>query len=244
MAVKKRQQTLSDQERTIAEHERTIAEQKRTIAEQIETITDHANAIRVRDTLYLEAGTILKALFQLLTKLVELRDPYTRGHSQRVTELSLALAEQNASQFPEDKLTVLRYAALLHDIGKIAINDFVLSKATLLTEVERAMIQQHTVMGHKLISPLDLDPLIAAVILHHHENYDGTGYPSGLKGEQIPLAARIVKVADVYDALTSNRPYRIAYTPEQAIKVMSDNQHEFDPLLFDILRKMMTKHLQ
>ncbi len=126
-----------------------------------------------------------------------------------MTELSVALAERNASQFPEDKLTALSYAALLHDIGKITINDFVLNKPTMLNEVERVMLEKHTVMGHTLISPLGLDPLIAAVILHHHENYDGTGYPSGLKGEQIPLAARIVKMVDVYDALTSNRPYRI-----------------------------------
>ena len=238
----KRRQTLSNQKHTIAEHERTIAEQQRTVTEQVEAIANHLNTIKVKDTLYLEAATTLKALIGLLADLVELRDPYTKGHSQRVTDLSILVAEQGDVQFPSDKLTVLKYAGLLHDIGKVAISDFVLTKPTLLTEAEKSMIQQHTVLGHRLVAPLNLDPMIASVALSHHENYDGSGYPSRLKGEAIPLAARIVKLADVYDALTSSRPYRAAFSPTQAVEIMKKQQQEFDPSLLHIFLNIVTKH--
>ncbi len=238
----KHERTIAEHERTIAEHERTIAEHERTIAKQGEAIANHLNAIKVKDTLYLEAGMILNALIGLLTDLVELKDPYTKGHSQRVTNMSILLAEQGDVQFPSDKLTVLKYAALLHDIGKVAISDFVLTKPTLLTEAEKLMIQQHTVLDHRLVAPLDLDPMIASVALSHHENYDGSGYPSGLKGEAIPLAARIVKLADVYDALTSSRPYRSAYSPKQAVVIIKKQQQELDPYLLDRFLNIVTKH--
>jgi putative nucleotidyltransferase with HDIG domain len=230
---------IAKHEKTIAQQKQTIAEQKQTIAEQVRTIVNHKNAIKVKDAIYVEAETTLRALLDLLTDLIELRDPYTEGHSLRVAEMSVALAEQEAANFPQDEITALKYGALLHDIGKIAISDFVLNKPTLITRLEKQMIQQHVAVGYELIKNLEFDPLIGDVIQYHHENYDGSGYCEGLRGEAIPLAARIVRIADVYDALTSKRPYRRAYSSEEAIEVMRETRHQFDPLLLDIFLQMV-----
>lgn len=224
---------------TLEKQKQVIAEQEKVIAEQLATIANHANTIRVKDKLYLDADKTLKSLLQLLTKLVELRDPYTKGHSQKVSNLAVKLAKHESVSFPADKIPILEYGALLHDIGKIVVSDFVLSKPTLLTEAEIVMIQQHTIMGYKLIVPLDFDPTLAEVALHHHENYDGSGYPSGLKGDNIPIAARIVRVADVYDALVSNRPYRPAHSKKEAIQIMEKESKNFDPLIFNALRQIV-----
>jgi len=224
---------------TLTEQQRIIAEQKKVIAEQSATIANHANTIRVKDKLYLDADKTLRSLLQLLTKLVELRDPYTKGHSQKVSAIAIKIAKHRSVSFPADKLPVLEYGALLHDIGKIVVSDFVLSKPTLLTEAEIVMIRQHTIMGHKLLVPLDFDPMLAEIALYHHENYDGSGYPSGLKGSDIPLAARIVRVADVYDALISNRPYRSAYAKQEAIRIMEKEKAHFDPAIFDALQDII-----
>jgi len=224
---------------TLAEQQQIIAEQKKVIAEHLATIANHANTIRVKDKLYLDADKTLRSLLQLLTKLVELRDPYTKGHSQKVSALAVKIAKQSSVSFPEDKLPILEYGALLHDIGKIVVSDFVLSKPTLLTEAEIVMIRQHTIMGHKLLVPLDFDPMLAEIALYHHENYDGSGYPSGLKGSEIPLAARITRVVDVYDALISNRPYRSAYTKQEAIRIMEKEKEYFDPVIFHTLRSLV-----
>jgi HD-GYP domain-containing protein (c-di-GMP phosphodiesterase class II) len=101
------------------------------------------------------------------------------------------------------------------------------------------MIQQHTNIGYKLVVPLDFDPIVAEIILYHHENYDGSGYPSKLKANDIPLAARIVRVADVYDALTSNRPYRSAYSKKEAIRIIEKENSQFDPQVLSILYKIV-----
>lgn len=211
-----------------------LARRKKEIASQLKTIFNRKNAITYRKGLYLEAEKVCTSLLQLLTSVLELKDPYTKGHSQRVCDLSLQLAGHPKVRFPEKKLTVLKYAALLHDIGKVGVSDFVLTKPTLLTASEKSMIQQHTVLGHRLLEPLELDPLIPLVALYRHENYDGTGYPEQLKGNRIPLAARIVKLSDVYEALTSARPYRPAYSKKEALEIMNKYRNEFDPNLFDV----------
>ncbi|MGC8745590.1 MAG: HD-GYP domain-containing protein [Candidatus Saccharicenans sp.] len=130
----------------------------------------------------------------------------------------------------------------MHDIGKIVIPDYVLNKPVILTEAERLMIQQHPELGFKLVEALDLNPIIGEVILNHHGNFDGTGYPAQLKGKEIPFTARIVRIADVFDALTSDRPYRKAYSLEQALSIMEKQKSQFDPELYKIFLTLVREN--
>ena len=175
-------------------------------------------------------------LLPFLTRLIGLRDPHASGHSHHVRDLAYLLGQQ--VDLPSARLDVLAFAARIHDIGKIAINEFVINKPGRFTEAEYIMVQQHSMLGSKLVENLELDPLIPEIILDHHENFDGTGYPNGLRGEEIPLEARIIRITDTYDALTSDRGYRPAYTQEEAIKIMEGEQRFFDPQLLEIFFKM------
>jgi len=205
--------------------------------EQQPNHTSRKFEIEVNGRSYYEKDSILDNLILFLGRVVSLKSPYTMNHSNNVRNLSLQLAQR--VEYPMESLKALEYAAALHDIGKIAVSEYVINKPTLLTELEDLMMQQHTVLGKKLIQPLHLDPLIGDVVLFHHENFDGSGYPNGLKGEQIPLAARIVRIADTYDAMTSARPYRAAYSHKQALELLKDNCQCFDPLVLDEFLKML-----
>jgi HD-GYP domain-containing protein (c-di-GMP phosphodiesterase class II) len=174
-------------------------------------------------------------LLPFLTRLISLRDPHASGHSHQVTDFASALGQQ--VDMTSEELNVLEFAARIHDIGKIALNEFILNKPGRLTEAEYIMIQHHSLLGSRLIESLDLDPLISEIILNHHENFDGSGYPRSVKGEAIPIGARIIRITDTYDALTSNRGYRPAYTHYEAIKIMEEDQHCFDPQLLEIFFK-------
>ncbi|MBM3128282.1 MAG: HD domain-containing protein [Chloroflexi bacterium] len=201
--------------------------------DRLEVIANHTNGIRANDKLYLEAHTVLKGLCQLVTQMIGLRDPYTENHSRQVADLSVRIARHSLVQFSADNLIRIHYAALLHDVGKAAITEAILNLPRPLNEAEIVMVRQHTVLGHRLIAPLDLDPMIGNVVLSHHENYDGTGYPQGLGGSEIPVAARIVRLADTYDALIGNRPYRAAHSHADTLEMMCANHHQFDPRLFE-----------
>ncbi len=171
-----------------------------------------------------------------LTRLIGLSDDNGNAHGEHVTTLASALGRQ--AKLPSNELVQLEQAATIHDVGKITISDFVVNKSGRLTEAERIMIQQHTILGHRLIEPLGLPPLTMDVILSHHENYDGSGYPQKLVGEDIPLAARIVRIADTYDALVSNRGYRPALTRKKALGEMERTANCYDPDLLKIFFKM------
>jgi len=180
-------------------------------------------------------------LLPFLTDLISLRDPHASGHSHHVRDLAYLLGQQ--VDLSSEQLSLLGFAARIHDIGKIAINEFIINKPGRFTEAEYIMVQQHSMLGAKLVENLELDPLIPEIIRDHHENFDGTGYPNGIKGEEIPLGARIVRITDTYDALTSNRGYRPAYTHREAIQIMQKEQRFFDPQLLDVFFKM-EKHTQ
>jgi HD-GYP domain-containing protein (c-di-GMP phosphodiesterase class II) len=175
-------------------------------------------------------------LLPFLTQLISLRDPHANGHSHHVRDLAYRLGQQ--VDLSSAQLDVLGFAARIHDIGKIAINEFVINKPGRFTEAEYIMVQHHSILGSKLVESLDLDPLIPQIIMDHHENFDGTGYPNRLMGEEIPLEARIVRITDTYDALTSDRGYRPAYAHKEAIQIMEGEQHFFDPQLLEIFFKM------
>src|SRR5262249_13852048 len=147
------------------------------------------------------------ALF-VLARAVEAKSPFTKGHSDRVTAFALALAEAVGVSAAEREL--LQRGGVLHDIGKISIPDAILNKPGALTPEERVVIEQHPAQGGKIIEPLESLRDTVPLIRWHHERLDGRGYPDGLKGDQIPHLVRILAVADVYDALLSERPYRAA----------------------------------
>jgi putative nucleotidyltransferase with HDIG domain len=167
-----------------------------------------------------------------LAQALDARDAYTAGHSRRVSEYSCAIAK--ALNLTEDDLEIIRVGALLHDLGKIGISDLVLQKPGRLTPEENQLIRQHPVIGKRILENVQGLEAYLGIVELHHENLDGTGYPHGLKGEETPLYARIVKVADAYDAMTSDRPYRRGKSHAEAIAVLrSVSGSEMDPLVVD-----------
>lgn len=158
----------------------------------------------------------------------ERRDPYTAGHNTRVAMYAVALGRQMG--IPPEQLRALAQGGSIHDVGKIHIADHILNKPGRLTDVERRIIEQHPVIGYELCKGLGFMQDELEIIRHHHERYDGLGYPDGLRGAEIPLLSRITSVADVYDALTSSRSYRAALPHELAMQMIADGAGtQFDP---------------
>lgn len=183
---------------------------------------------------------ILKDLSELFYKTIksiafalDAKDPYTHGHSMRVTLYSLALAK--AMNLPDELLEEIETAGLLHDIGKIAIPEKILLKPGRLTDEEYEIIKSHPELGEKLVYSIEKLKLISNWLKSHHEKYDGTGYPEGLAGEQIPISSRIIAIADTYDAMTSSRSYRNALEHETAItEIKRCAGTQFDPNLAEL----------
>ncbi len=171
---------------------------------------------------------------EALVQAMEIRDDCTAGHSQRVVGYSLAVMEQMGVE--ESTVRGLRYGVLLHDLGKIGVPDPILNKPGPLTEPEWVEMKRHPELGAGLLRKLDFLEGAVPIVLHHHERFDGTGYPSGLKGEAIPLGARIFAVADTLDAMTTARPYRGPQPQEAAIEEMIRFRGiQFDPDAVDAL---------
>ena len=171
-------------------------------------------------------------VMQSLVRIVEARDPYTRGHSERVADYAVQIATKMGLSKPT--VEMLRQAAVLHDIGKLGIHEEVLKKSEKLTAEEWELLRSHPVIGEDILKPVLLDSEMLAVIRGHHERYDGTGYPDQLAGGNINLLAQILSVADAYDAMTSTRPYREAFSKEAAIKELRDNRNaQFNPGIAD-----------
>jgi HD-GYP domain-containing protein (c-di-GMP phosphodiesterase class II) len=165
-----------------------------------------------------------RALFlgsiQMLAGAVDEKDPYTRGHSDRVTRYSMMIAKE--MNLPAPFMETLQISAQLHDVGKIGIEDRILKKPGALTAEEFEVMKTHTTKGANILRPVtQLAEMLPGIELHH-EALDGRGYPYGLKGEQIPLLARVIAVADTFDALTTNRPYQTAHTPDDALRIIQD----------------------
>jgi len=159
-----------------------------------------------------------KSVILSLAHNIEARHSRTDGHSDRLAEHAVQLGEKLG--LSEDDLQELRLGCLLHDIGKLAVPDHILLKPARLNAEETEIVRQHPVTGERICAPLKCLRPILPLIRHHHERIDGSGYPDGLYGEEIPLKARILQVADVYDALTSDRPYREALSSEEALEIL------------------------
>lgn len=151
---------------------------------------------------------------------IEAKDPYTEGHCDRLAKYSVAVADKLG--LPEDLRVALRRGGLLHDIGKLAVPEHILLKPGALTPEERKNMEQHTIAGERICSPLRSFRHVLPIIRYHHEKQDGSGYPDGLKGDQVPLTARILQITDIYDALTTDRPYRKALSAEKAFAIMRE----------------------
>jgi len=174
-----------------------------------------------------------KEAFQRIAQIVGQRDTYTGTHSREVAELAAKLAR--ALRLPDEFVDQIRAAAQVHDLGKIAVPDRILLKPGKLNEEEWAVIKRHPVVGAEILKGLEVYAGVADVVRHEHEHWDGGGYPDGLRGEQIPLASRILAVADVWNALTTDRPYRKAFPLEEAREILRGMAGTvLDPKLVDV----------
>ncbi|MFI5340662.1 MAG: HD-GYP domain-containing protein [Candidatus Methylomirabilales bacterium] len=151
---------------------------------------------------------------------VEAKDPYINDHCERLARYSVALGRKQG--LPPEQLKALHRGGILHDLGKIGVPDSILLKPGPLNDVERAVIREHPAIGERICAPLRSLRLVLPIIRHHHERWDGTGYPDGLAGEAIPITARILQSVDIYDALITERPYKPAYSHEQACAIMRE----------------------
>lgn len=175
-----------------------------------------------------------------LASSLEMRDPYTAGHQQRVTNLACAIAKEMA--LSREQVDGIRMAGAIHDIGKISVPAEILSKPDLLNEAEMLLIRNHPQVGYDILKEIEFPWPVAKIVLQHHERMDGSGYPSGLLGKDILLEARILGVADVVEAMSSHRPYRPALGVDKALEEISKNKGVlYDPKVIDACLKLFTK---
>ncbi len=180
-------------------------------------LTYAAPALRTADMAARLQRTVMQTVSALVNA-IDAKDNYTSSHSARVAELARLTARELGLPLRDQQAA--EWAGLLHDIGKIGVPEQILNKPGLLTPSETSAMQRHTVIGHEMLRPVAQFAPVLDAVLHHHENPDGSGYPHGLRGEEIPLRARIIHVADIFDALTTNRPYRRAYDCETALEML------------------------
>ncbi|MDD5422433.1 MAG: HD-GYP domain-containing protein, partial [Candidatus Omnitrophica bacterium] len=172
------------------------------------------------------------SVMQSLIRILEARDPYTKGHSERVSEYAVSIARKMG--LPQDKIDILREGALLHDIGKLGVKEVILNKKVKLTDEERGIIMKHPVIGENILKPVAINKEVLDVVREHHERYDGKGYPDKLDGEHIDMLAAIVSAADSYDAMTSDRGYEKNLTKEEGIEQLRANSgSQFNPKIVD-----------
>ena len=204
--------------RDITEH----LELERAKATYVQALSDEV------ERLSQELHELFVASMVTLVRVLEAKDPYTKGHSERVSEMAEIMAKHMWGAIPDT--SELALAGRLHDIGKVAIRTEVLNKPGSLEDDEWVHIRTHPVVGERILSPIVRLSRVIDAIRHHHERFDGTGYPDNLTGNNIPEGARILAIADAYDAMTSNRPYRRAFDPARAAKeIKAQAGQQFDP---------------
>ncbi|MFA6711512.1 MAG: HD-GYP domain-containing protein [Candidatus Caldatribacteriota bacterium] len=180
--------------------------------------------------LYTRMRKIYLDTIRTLAATIDAKDPYTLGHSERVSHLAVQLARK--LDFAETEIEYLEYAAILHDIGKIGIEDRILGKKDRLTDEEYDKIKEHPVIGASIIGSIEFLQKCSQTVLHHHERYEGGGYPHGLKGEEIPRTARLLAVVDAYDAMNSDRPYRKKLSENDILEeIERESGKQFDPAI-------------
>lgn len=199
-------------------------------------VNEHDRLMRNYDKLLLES-------MQAIVKTIDAKDIYTRGHSIRVGRYSAALAK--ALGLSEKQVSDMFMIGLLHDVGKIGVPDYILNKPDKLTAEEFDIIKKHTVIGRDILKEMPIVDHLAEGAYHHHEHYDGSGYPKGLKGEEIPFVARILAVADAYDAMNSDRVYRSRLSKDVIKReLINCRGTQFDPLMADTMIKIMDTEIK
>ena len=200
-------------------------------------IKDHQYKVRTEH----DRKIIIQSM-KTFTNFIDAKDKYTRGHSIRVGFYTKKIAEK--MDFDEDELDNIYYIALLHDVGKINISDSILNKPGKLDEEERNIIETHTTNGAQILKDFNSVPHIVEGARYHHERYDGKGYPEGLAGENIPLVARIICVADAFDAMNSDRCYRKAYPMERIVKELKEGAgKQFDPEVVKVMLELIEENV-
>jgi HD-GYP domain-containing protein (c-di-GMP phosphodiesterase class II) len=208
----------------------------------LESMAEQVSVVITNSDLYRDLERFVINMVKSLVFAIEAKDDYTRGHSERVCRYSLLMAERLG--LDEERKKILQWSSILHDSGKIGIPESILNKPRRLEDEEYQIIQNHPIKGYTILEPLEQLASSLPGMLHHHERYDGKGYPQGLKGKNIPLEARIIAVADTFDAITSNRAYRPAKTPEEAIKEMEKVAGtQLDPDLVEVFKEVFTEDL-
>jgi putative two-component system response regulator len=174
-----------------------------------------------------------------LARSIEGKDPYTHGHCERLAEYSACLGKHLG--LSEEQIIALRRSGVVHDVGKIAVPDAILLKPGRLTEEEWKLIRAHPAVGERICAPLKSFRLVLPIIRHHHEKFDGSGYPDGLRGDAIPVTARVLQIVDVYDALTTVRPYKRAFSITDALQTMKEEVAKgwWDPQIFDQFERLI-----
>ncbi len=206
----------------------------------LECLADELTNTTTNRVLQHEIRTLLFNVMKSLVAALEAKDDYTHGHSERVYELSICIARK--LNLSSEDLQIMTWSALLHDVGKIGIDETILRKPGRLTAEEYEIIKTHPTLGASLLEPIEQLGMIVPGIRHHHERFDGKGYPDGLAGEEIPLLGRIIAVADTYDAIVSTRPYRSPRTEEDALEIIRDGAGtQFDPELAEIFLSLAAK---
>jgi putative nucleotidyltransferase with HDIG domain len=201
-----------------------------------EVTTRTAELQRERNRLERVSTATLEALVNAL----EAKDPYLRGHSARVADLSANIAAE--LQLPEETVERVRMAGRLHDLGKIGTREGVVNKEGPLTPEEFEHVKQHVIIGAQILAPLTHLGDVVSMVRSHHERWDGTGYPEGLRGEEIPIGGRVIAAAEVFDALTTSRPYQERMTPEQAVERLADlSGTVLDPSVFEALTGIVAR---
>jgi HD-GYP domain-containing protein (c-di-GMP phosphodiesterase class II) len=212
--------------------------------EEIELMQTFASQVAIAIQETQQCDDVHRNYFNTLKALVlamEARDPYTRGHSERVTKYALDIARK--LHMPQKFIEIINYAGIVHDVGKIGISDLILNKPGRLTAAERAIIELHPIKGVQMLEPLKFIRTGLPLVRHHHERFDGTGYPDRIGGEEIPLSARILACADAFDAMTSDRPYRLKkLTAQDAITELKANANtQFDPKIVSVFVDLIKK---
>lgn len=190
--------------------------------------------------LYLDSKDHYYSMIGALSAAIEAKDPYTEGHSRRVEQYATHIAR--AMHLSSKRIEEIKVASLLHDIGKIGIMDTVLCKAGALDPVEWDLVRKHPEIGYKIVEQISLSETVKSAILHHHERYDGSGYPSGSELASLPIEASILSAADAFDAMTSNRPYRRGMSKEEALSIIiEESGRQFHPEVVFALEKAAPK---
>jgi len=208
-------------------------EDKRTYFASIRDISGRKKAEKELKESYLKIKKTMEITIDIVSRLVGIRDPYTAFHQQRVSKLATLITQKMG--LSEDKIEAIRITSLVHDIGKINVLAEILSNPNGLTEIEFNLIKEHSKTGYDLLKKIDFIWPVAEIVLQHHERIDGSGYPRGLKGDEILIESKIISVADVVEAMNSHRPYRPALGIDKALEEISKNKGVlYDPKVVDI----------